>query len=82
MHVTVRAALCLLPLTPLTQTRTANQLMKSAEGLYIQKLSCYLREPITWLLAHYPSRSAHKAWLRGMIQRDCSHLQDEGWGGE
>lgn len=75
MHVTVGAAL--LPLIPLTQTRTANQLMGSAEGLYIPKLSCYLREPITSLLAHYPSRSAHKARLRGMIQCDCSHLQDE-----
>lgn len=77
MHVTVRAALCLLPLIPLTQTRTANQLMESTEGLYIRKLSCYLREPITSLVAHYPSRSAHKARLRGMIQPDCSHMQDE-----
>lgn len=77
MHVAVRAALCLLPLIPLTQTRTANQLMESTEGLYIRKLSCYLRGPITSLVAHYPSRSAHKARLRGMTQPDCSHMQDE-----
>lgn len=77
MHVTVNTVLCLLPLIPLTQTRTANQLMKSTEGLYIPKFPCYLREPITLVLAHYSSPSWHKALLPGMIQRDCSHPQDE-----
>lgn len=66
MHVTVNVVL-----------RTANQLMKSTEGLCIPKFPCYLHEPITSVLADYSYPSSHKALLPGMIQRDCSHPQDE-----
>lgn len=41
------------------------------------KLSHYLCESITLVLAHHPSASAHNVPLSGMIRHDCPHLDVE-----
>lgn len=42
-----------------------------------QKLSPYLREPITLVLAHHPSPSTNNVSASGMKRHDCPHLDVE-----